>query len=51
MHDKCTLGAIIGSGQYGVVRAAVDKVTGMHYAVKSIPKARPLSLVELRAPS
>lgn len=41
MVDRLDLGAVIGAGAYGVVRAATDRFTGRALAVKSIPKRRP----------
>ena len=35
---RYTIGKVIGAGSFGVVREAVHKKTGVHYACKTIPK-------------
>lgn len=35
---RYTLGKVIGAGSFGVVREAVHKKNGVHYACKTIPK-------------
>lgn len=32
------LGKVLGAGSFGIVREAVGKRTGLHYACKTIPK-------------
>lgn len=32
------MGKVLGAGSFGIVREAVGKRTGMHYACKTIPK-------------
>ena len=48
------VGKVIGAGSFGVVREAVQRGTGIRYAVKSVPKipkrglATPRYLLKLR---
>lgn len=35
---RYTIGKVIGAGSFGVVREAVHRKTGVHYACKTIPK-------------
>lgn len=36
--SRYTIGKVIGAGSFGVVREAVHRKTGVHYACKTIPK-------------
>ncbi|CAL8463887.1 g3422 [Coccomyxa elongata] len=38
LPEKYELGKVLGAGSFGIVREAVGKRTGMHYACKTIPK-------------
>lgn len=38
MLCRYNIGKVIGAGSFGVVREAVHKKTGVHYACKTIPK-------------
>jgi serine/threonine protein kinase len=37
-RDAYEIGRVLGVGQFGVIRLATDKQTGLKYACKSIPK-------------
>jgi calcium-dependent protein kinase len=41
LEKDLELGAVLGAGAYGVVRAAVDRRSGQQLAVKTIPKTLP----------
>ncbi|CAI5500322.1 unnamed protein product, partial [Closterium sp. Naga37s-1] len=40
VHEAYSMGRELGRGQYGVIRACVEKATGVAWACKSISKAR-----------
>lgn len=37
-RDVYEMGHVLGAGQFGVIRLATDKQTGLRYACKSVPK-------------
>ena len=38
--ERIDIGRTLGTGQYGTVRLAVDKESGVEYALKSVPKVK-----------